>query len=244
MRPVDVSIKETYRFLMRHTPATHARVLEVGCGAGKLSELMLANGFKVVAIDICADAIAEAKRLGIDARQVPLAEFEDAPFDVVLFSRSLHHMNSLEDAISHADRLLKPSGRLIVEDFAVREVDEFTADWFYNLLSLLNACEALNWDERPSFGGRLMEGGGTMKVWRQEYAEDLPCIELMVEAIEKRFRICARESVPYLYRYLDPMVPDNDKGGRIAFETFKLEEKLGASRSKSLIGRRLMAEKL
>jgi len=38
---------------------------------------------------------------------------------------------------------MKPSGLLVVEDFAYSETNEYTAAWFYRMLKLFEACGVL-----------------------------------------------------------------------------------------------------
>ena len=76
------------------------RVLEVGCGDGKLALALAAVGHDVVAID------PEAPSGGI-FRQVTLEEFEaSAPFDAAVASLSLHHVADLEAAV---DKVAAPA---------------------------------------------------------------------------------------------------------------------------------------
>lgn len=44
------------------------RVLDIGCGPGRHASALLERGHEVVAIDVSADAVAVARRRGIDAR--------------------------------------------------------------------------------------------------------------------------------------------------------------------------------
>jgi hypothetical protein len=46
-------------------------------------------------------------------------------------------------ALHQARSFLKASGLLIVEDFAISDVHKEAAEWFYRLISLLDACDVL-----------------------------------------------------------------------------------------------------
>jgi 16S rRNA A1518/A1519 N6-dimethyltransferase RsmA/KsgA/DIM1 with predicted DNA glycosylase/AP lyase activity len=69
------------------------RVLEIGCGDGRLTKRYAADAASVVAIDPDADAIAELRRElpGVDARAIGVEELDlaDHSVDVVLFAWSL-----------------------------------------------------------------------------------------------------------------------------------------------------------
>jgi 2-polyprenyl-3-methyl-5-hydroxy-6-metoxy-1,4-benzoquinol methylase len=70
-----------------------ARVLEIGCGDGRLTRRYAAGAASVVAIDPNADAIARlrASLPTVDARAIPMADLTLPPHsvDVVIFAWSL-----------------------------------------------------------------------------------------------------------------------------------------------------------
>ena len=111
-------------FVTAQLPPVHSRVLEVGCGDGRLARALDDVGYRVVAIDPAApeDPIFQA---------VSLEEFA-APgrVDAVVASRSLHHIHDLAGALSKLERLLVPGGRLIIVEHAFDRFDEPTAGWY------------------------------------------------------------------------------------------------------------------
>jgi SAM-dependent methyltransferase len=128
-------------------PTGPARVLEVGCGDGRLARELDELGHQVVAIDPAAPP-------GAIFQAVSLEEFADpAPFDAVVASRSLHHIHDLSGGLSKLQRLLVPGGQLIVVEHAFDRLDEPTAGWYLkqrrakgpNAPSSLEACMA-EWD--------------------------------------------------------------------------------------------------
>jgi SAM-dependent methyltransferase len=110
-------------FVLHHLPAPGSRVLEVGCGEGRLARALAAAGHRVVAID------PEAPE-GPIFRRVALDQFADeGPFDAVVASRSLHHIHDLARGLDRIVELLRPSGTLVVNDYAYDRVDERTLRW-------------------------------------------------------------------------------------------------------------------
>jgi len=99
-------------FVEGHLPPAPARVLEVGCGRGLLARAIVRSGYDVVAIDPDAPT-------GELFQAVSLEEFASTDaFDVVVASRALHHIPDLPDALGKIARLLRPAGRLILDEHA------------------------------------------------------------------------------------------------------------------------------
>jgi SAM-dependent methyltransferase len=94
-------------------------VLEIGSGTGKLTELLVARGLRVRAIEPGANLVLAARmRLGLagDAVQFDIARFEDAKlppgaFDAV-FSATAFHWIDPQVGWAKAASLLKPGGLL------------------------------------------------------------------------------------------------------------------------------------
>jgi SAM-dependent methyltransferase len=111
-------------FVASKLPTGPARVLEVGCGDGRLARELDELGYQVVAIDPAAPT-------GAMFQAVSLEEFADpGPFDAVVANRSLHHIHDLPGGLSKLHRLLAPRGPLIVVEHAFDRLDEPTARWY------------------------------------------------------------------------------------------------------------------
>jgi 2-polyprenyl-6-hydroxyphenyl methylase/3-demethylubiquinone-9 3-methyltransferase len=96
-----------------------ARVLDVGCGGGILTEGLAARGARVVGTDLApanieaAAAHATAAKLAIDYRLVDaaaLAEREPETFDVVTCLELLEHVPDPARIVAACARLAKPGG--------------------------------------------------------------------------------------------------------------------------------------
>ena len=111
-------------FVETHLPPAPGRVLEVGCGRGRLARAVAGLGYRVSAIDPEAPA-------GAIFQRVSLEEFSDpGPFDAVLANLALHHIPDLRGALVKIEGLLRPGGRLIVNEHAWDRFDEPTARWY------------------------------------------------------------------------------------------------------------------
>ncbi len=94
---------------------TGAHVLDLGCGGGQDSEVMLARGFEVTPLDgsVGLARIAQ-ERLGRPVRVQLFEDLEDEEaFDAIWANASLLHvpMEALPLALARVRRALKPGGR-------------------------------------------------------------------------------------------------------------------------------------
>ena len=104
------------------------KVLEVGCGDGRITSLLYGKPQKIVAIDPDTRKIRDAGNnlSGVDFRigSGENLDFPDAYFDLVIFTLSLHHQDS-SAAIREAARVLHHSGEiLIIEPVVEGEVEK------------------------------------------------------------------------------------------------------------------------
>jgi ubiquinone/menaquinone biosynthesis C-methylase UbiE len=93
------------------------KVLEVGCGEGRMSKLLAHKSRKFIAIDPDEQSIEKAKseNANVDFRigSGEALEFEDGSFPIILFTLSLHHQES-RLALKEAHRVLTANGQLII----------------------------------------------------------------------------------------------------------------------------------
>jgi 2-polyprenyl-6-hydroxyphenyl methylase/3-demethylubiquinone-9 3-methyltransferase len=99
------------------------RVLDVGCGAGFLSNDVALRGRDVTGIDVAADALAVARAHDASGRvryvegDALALPFEDGSFDAVCAMDLLEHLQSPERAIAEASRVLVPRGLFFFHTF-------------------------------------------------------------------------------------------------------------------------------
>jgi ubiquinone/menaquinone biosynthesis C-methylase UbiE len=173
-------------FIAQHAPLP-ARVLEIGCGGGELARALDDAGYEVTAIDPAAPD-------GPIFRKIKLEELEEDgdPFDLVIASRSLHHVTNLDGALAKVTRLLRPGGVLVIEEFAWNRLDTATAEWFLDQRRILAAG-------RASVPASLEE---CCREWEEEHV-GLHGYEAMRAALDACFDELYFEWRPYLHRLLD-----------------------------------------
>jgi SAM-dependent methyltransferase len=239
MTPNQIQTKHTLGFVKNNIPSHKSSVLEVGCGDGALAKQLVDLGCEVIAIDASEGNIKKAKSLGVDARVASFPAFEGLLFDVVLFTRSLHHIQPLNSAVKKAFQILKPNGLIIIEDFAFSETDEETAKWFYSFLKILDGCDVLL-PAQDSFGRNLLNNAGDFALWT-EHTHEINSFPAMQKAVGQYFQILKTETAPYLYRYIAAMLPIDEKAGNLVSRVLDLEQKTGVLNSNFVLGRRLVA---
>lgn len=144
----DVDMAQNMRFpdvdfYTRISERKHGRVLELGCGNGRVLLELRARGIDVVGVDRSSKMLGDLVRKGtIRGLQAPVCVMDvrhlgfAARFDVVLCPYSLvTYMTEEQDAIRMLDevgRLLAPEGIVVVDAFISRPVDSsdaFTRDY-------------------------------------------------------------------------------------------------------------------
>ncbi len=102
-------------------------MLDLGTGTGRMLELLHGLYTRAIGIDASTDMLAVARanldRAGISNAQVRLGDINNLPFgrdafDLVSVHQVLHYLDDPERALAEAARVLRPSGRLVVVDFA------------------------------------------------------------------------------------------------------------------------------
>ncbi|MCL5985052.1 MAG: class I SAM-dependent methyltransferase [Actinobacteria bacterium] len=122
-KPISDSIP---RFLIKYSSygsivnqiPPNSKVLDVGCGDGRISALFKRKDCDVWGVDVSRRAVELASKNGIkvkqwDLNQVPLP-FEEASFNVLTLIDVLEHVIDPLALLKEAHRLLAPGGRLII----------------------------------------------------------------------------------------------------------------------------------
>ena len=94
-------------------PAGAPRVLDIGAGAGALSEKLLAAGYSVGACDFVPEQFDVPGVAGEKCDETGRLPFADGAFDAAVAVEVLEHVDGHERFFAEAARVLKPGGRLL-----------------------------------------------------------------------------------------------------------------------------------
>lgn len=148
----DVSSCLDYHFVLRRDKAAElvkqaypgeTRVLDLGCGAGVLSEKLIESGYSVDAADMSEDMLgftrARLEKYDESKFQLFQAECEDLPFedssyDVVACIGVFGYMDDVDAAVTEILRVIKPGGTLIM---SIRNINHQRMFDIYNWLRLI-----------------------------------------------------------------------------------------------------------
>lgn len=93
------------------------RILDLGCGDGKLTQRIIDAGAIVTGIDTSAEMVAAARARGVkaDHGSAESLPYPDHAFDVVFSNAALHWVRGQDEMLSQVHRVLRPGGRFVAE---------------------------------------------------------------------------------------------------------------------------------
>ena len=99
-------------------------MLEVGAGRGELARVLTGAGYDVVAIDPASEDAA--------VEPVALHELagEPADFDAAVAVVAMHHVEPLAESCARLGVLVRPGGRLVLDELDLDRFDEGAAAWW------------------------------------------------------------------------------------------------------------------
>ena len=167
---------EIGEYLLSEIEVTNKTVLDIGCGTGIISELLLEKGVeKLVCVDYaqymldqCRSKL-EATGLSLDKVEYKLADaenlpFEDNTFDIIVSGMVLGLVVDQEKVLSEIYRVLKPGGEIAVSTHGPEWYCEFTENFSrclltkykYALTSLGTTNGALFWPITPPIFQKML----------------------------------------------------------------------------------------
>lgn len=202
----DVVVAEVLAFVRGALPAPPADVLEIGAGDGELAAELRAAGYEVRAIDPKADD-------GSGVEPIDLLGAAGT-FDAAVAVVSLHHVEPLGASCAHLATLIRPGGRLVIDEFDVMRIDERAAEWWLG--------------QRRAAGADDQHDAQSLTGFMREHVHPLSAV---CESLAPHFALGEPVPGPYLHRWnLEPGLRDE-------------EERLIAAGSLPATGARLVARR-
>jgi SAM-dependent methyltransferase len=110
----------------------NGKLLDFGCGYGKLLRRMSAAGWDVTGLDFSDQAVNAVRAAGITAHQgtLPHPQLASHSFDAVTMEHALEHVPDPLPVLRAAREVLRPGGALLVHvpNFSSWEVQQFRGD--------------------------------------------------------------------------------------------------------------------
>lgn len=253
LTPKEFSALSTTEFVLNHIKPGR-RLLDVGFGQASILKNLVAGGVNVIGIDKNEELVENAIKLGLDVVHADFKQLSPdqlEPFDAILFSRVLHHMEPLRETVGNILKLLKPDGIILVEDFCYERVDERTCAWLFGLAKMLvdqygndgdhhdwlTSIDLLSSESPESFA---QEAVSTWLLHHEEKHHIAP-FEHVKSILSDEFDFTEEQRVPYLFRYLCDLLPDTISGGNSARYLAHWEAAMAETGAIAPIGIRLVA---
>jgi ArsR family transcriptional regulator len=154
IRSLHVDEAEVERRLLQLVPPEKVSdLLDIGTGTGRVLELFGTRGINAVGIDLSREmlSVARANLARADLKNCYVRQgdmyrlpFPDRSFDAVTIHQVLHFADEPAHAIAEAARVLRPSGRLVIADFAPHRLDHLRAEHAHRRLGFADE-EVAGW---------------------------------------------------------------------------------------------------
>jgi ubiquinone/menaquinone biosynthesis C-methylase UbiE len=146
-------------------------VLDAGSGAGHTALAFAPHAAHVVSVDLSQAMLVQGERLAaerglanVEFRQADVESlpFADGAFDLVVSRYSAHHWPNPQTALAEFRRLLRPGGRLLLDDIV--SYDDFTCDTHLQTIELLRDRSHVRDHTTTAWNSMLAQAGFAAEV--------------------------------------------------------------------------------
>jgi ubiquinone/menaquinone biosynthesis C-methylase UbiE len=157
LRPVDANWWELFELLVREGDLAGRRVLDVGCGTGRLSAALAERGSRVWGVEPSREMAARARERGVN---VKVARAERLPFKEGWFERAVlwlvAHLVERPAAFGELARVLSPDGRIAITTF---DPEHFSRYYLNHLFPSLERIDRERFPEPSELVDELAAAG-------------------------------------------------------------------------------------
>ena len=144
LRPVDDNWRQLFGVIAREGDLAGRRVLDVGCGTGRLTAALAEIGARAWGIDPSPEMIAEARQAVGDQAGVKVASAERLPFKDGWFERAVlrlvvHHLDRPR-AFGELFRVLVQGGQVVIATFDPRHFGGFWLNRYFPAIERIDAA--------------------------------------------------------------------------------------------------------
>lgn len=120
--PISKEEQMMFELLDRYTqekkvPTSNLRVLDIGCGSGRISKELMKKGYQVVGLDFSEEAIKKALAQGVNAKKTNLDEGipeNSEAYDIVWAGDIVEHVFDPIGLLKESQRVLKTGGAMLI----------------------------------------------------------------------------------------------------------------------------------